>query len=148
MSRPLAQGSNRAVTTDPTTPCPCGRTDFQRHPVEYAGCCERYIGRVAESPAPDAEDLLRSRYTAFVTAAEEYLLATWHVDGRPSEVTMSQVIKWHELDVRSVRQATPNRAEIEFVARYSVNGRAARLHETSNFVLEGGRWYYVDGRMH
>ena len=147
MSRPHAQESSRAVMFDPTMPCPCGRADFQRRRMAYAGCCGRYVGHFAESPAPDAENLMRSRYTAFVTASEEYLLATWHVDRRPSEFTMSQAIKWHGLDVRSVRQATPNRAEVEFVARYSVNGRAARLQETSNFVLEGGRWYYVGGRI-
>ena len=148
MSRTHAQGANRAVMFDPTTPCPCGRTDFQSRRVAYAGCCGRYVGHFAESPAPNAEDLMRSRYTAFATASQEYLLATWHADRRPSELTLAQAIEWQGLDVRSVRQATPNRAEVEFVARYSVNGRAARLHETSNFVLEGGRWYYVDGRVH
>ncbi|MBS0554808.1 MAG: hypothetical protein JSS47_20145, partial [Proteobacteria bacterium] len=33
----------------------------------------------------------------------------------------------------------------EFVARFRVGGRAQRLHETSRFVREDGRWYYVDG---
>ena len=36
-------------------------------------------------------------------------------------------------------------AEVEFVARYRVNGRAGRLHERSRFVREANRWYYVDG---
>jgi SEC-C motif-containing protein len=37
--------------------------------------------------------------------------------------------------------------EVEFVARYRVQGRAVRLHENSRFVREGGRWYYIDGDM-
>jgi SEC-C motif-containing protein len=35
--------------------------------------------------------------------------------------------------------------QVEFVARYRLAGRAVRLHERSRFVLEGGRWFYVDG---
>ena len=38
-------------------------------------------------------------------------------------------------------------AEVEFVARYRIAGRAVRLHERSRFVREEGRWYYVDGDM-
>ena len=30
----------------------------------------------------------------------------------------------------------------------SAGGRGVRLHETSRFVREGGRWFYVDGDMH
>ena len=47
--------------------------------------------------------------------------------------------------MRSHRATGEDRAEVEFVARYRVGGRAVRLHETSRFVREGGRWLYVDG---
>jgi SEC-C motif-containing protein len=33
------------------------------------------------------------------------------------------------------------------VARSKLGGRAQRLHETSRFVREDGRWFYVDGEM-
>ncbi len=36
-------------------------------------------------------------------------------------------------------------AEVEFVARYRVDGRAVRMHERSRFVREDGRWFYVAG---
>lgn len=39
-------------------------------------------------------------------------------------------------------------AEVEFVARSRRHGRAFRLHETSRFVREAGRWYCVDGTLH
>ena len=45
---------------------------------------------------------------------------------------------------RHVRQDA-DRAIVEFVARSKLGGRAERLHETSRFVREGGRWFYVDG---
>jgi SEC-C motif-containing protein len=35
---------------------------------------------------------------------------------------------------------------VEFVARCRVNGRGERMHETSRFLREGGRWYYIDGQ--
>ena len=38
-------------------------------------------------------------------------------------------------------------ATVEFVARSKLGGRAQRLHETSRFVREDGRWFYVDGDM-
>ena len=35
---------------------------------------------------------------------------------------------------------------VEFVAHYRLDdGRRGRLHETSHFVREDGRWLYVDG---
>jgi len=52
------------------------------------------------------------------------------------------------LEVRRHRPTGDDRAEVEFVARYRVGGRAVRLHETSRFVREGGRWFYVDGDIH
>ena len=47
--------------------------------------------------------------------------------------------------VRAHRAMGEDRAEVEFVARYRLGGRAVRLHVRSRFVREGGRWYYVDG---
>ena len=37
------------------------------------------------------------------------------------------------------------RAEVLFVARSKLGGRAHRLQECSRFVRESGRWYYIDG---
>ena len=36
-------------------------------------------------------------------------------------------------------------AVVAFVARSKPGGRAQRRMETSRFVREAGRWYYVDG---
>jgi SEC-C motif domain protein len=35
-------------------------------------------------------------------------------------------------------------ATVEFVALSKLGGRAQRLHETSRFVREAGRWFYLD----
>lgn len=92
---------------------------------------------------------MRSRYTAFVLERADHLLATWHPSTRPATLEFDAGAKWLGLEVRSHR-ATAGvgdmaRAEVEFVARYRLQGRAVRLHETSRFVREGRRWFYLDG---
>lgn len=116
--------------------CPCGGKDF-------AACCGRYL-EDGELPAT-AEQLMRSRYTAYVLGREAYLKDTWHPSTRPQEaVAQDDGVKWLGLEVRRhVPQG--DEATVEFVARYKVGGRAHRLHELSRFRREGGRWYYVDG---
>jgi SEC-C motif domain protein len=123
--------------------CPCGRTDTRGRPLAFAKCCGRYLR--GDALSPDAESLMRSRYTAFVLGDERYLLATWHASTRPAEVRAEPGTKWLGLDVRAHREVDAGHAEVEFVARCRIAGRGARLHERSRFVREEGRWYYVDG---
>jgi SEC-C motif-containing protein len=96
--------------------------------------------------APDAESLMRSRYSAYVLGLNDYLLATWHVSTRPATLEASQTgLKWLGLEVRRAWQVNPELAYVEFVARSRLLFRGQRLHETSRFVFEEGRWWYVDG---
>ena len=89
---------------------------------------------------------MRSRYDAFVARDEAQLLATWHASTRPARVGFADGARWLGLEVRSHRLVDASHAEVEFVARYrGPDGRAVRLHERSRFVLDNGRWYYVDG---
>lgn len=111
-----------------------------------ADCCGRFIDKVAASPAPDAESLMRSRYSAFVLERADYLLATWHASTRPPTIEFDAGVKWLGLELRQYRLLGATHAEVEFVARQKGAGRPAlRLHERSRFVREGGRWLYVDG---
>jgi SEC-C motif domain protein len=125
--------------------CPCGRAAKGR-PLAYAQCCGRFIGDFAGTPAPDAESLMRSRYTAFTLRRADYLLATWHASHRPADLQLDEGVKWLGLEVRRHKPVDGEHAEVEFVARQrDAGGRAHRLHETSRFVREDGRWYYLDG---
>jgi len=128
------------------SPCPCGRTSPARKPLAVGDCCGRFIENFAAMPAPDAESLMRSRYTAFVLARADYLLATWHSSRRPASIEFDPGVKWQGLEVRGHRLLDATHAEVEFVARQKSPGSpAVRLHERSRFVHEAGRWYYVDG---
>lgn len=121
--------------------CPCGR------PLKLAQCCGRYLGDFDGTPAPDAESLMRSRYCAFVLLDSDYLLATWHPEERPVDLQFESGAKWLGLEVRDHATLDASHAEVEFVARYRLGGKAVRLHERSRFVRENGRWFYLDGDM-
>ena len=89
---------------------------------------------------------MRSRYSAYVLGLIDYLLATWHPSTAPGDLELPPV-KWLGLEVLA-SDATADAGVVEFVARCREGGRAQRLHETSRFVREAGRWYYIDGEIH
>jgi SEC-C motif-containing protein len=123
---------------NPEATCPCG--SHRR----YDACCGRHHAGVA--PAPTAEALMRSRYSAYVLDLRDYLLATWHASTRPPALAQPEPgLRWLGLDVKRSAATGDDTALVEFVARSKLGGRAHRLHEVSRFVREGGLWFYVDG---
>ncbi len=128
--------------------CPCGRLNASKKPLLLPACCGRYLHNFDNTPAPDAESLMRSRYSAFVLGLTDYLAATWHATTRPHDLATDPGTRWLGLEVRRHAVIEYSHAEVEFVARYRTAGGpgpAVRLHERSRFVREGSRWYYVDG---
>ncbi len=120
--------------------CPCGAADYDR-------CC----GRFHRGAIPGtAEQLMRSRYSAYVLGLGDYLRATWHPDTRPDTIDVgsaeAKATRWLGLDVKR-HVPDGDRAVVEFVARYRIGGGSAqRLHEISRFERIDGRWYYRDGQ--
>ncbi len=116
--------------------------------ASYAMCCQPYIeGR---DPAPTAEHLMRSRYTAYAMGNAAYVLSTWHSSSRPAELTLQapgapHATQWLGLAVHGHEQMTETLARVQFTARYRESGRARRLQEHSRFVLENSKWFYLDG---
>ncbi len=121
------------------TTCPCGSG------LSYDDCCSRWHKGDA---APNAEVLMRSRYCAYVLKLEAYLLTTWHPSTRPEALHLDDVVsqKWLGLSVKQHSVISIDKAAVEFVATYKIGGgKAERLHEISRFVLEDGKWLYMDG---
>jgi SEC-C motif-containing protein len=129
--------------------CPCGGASPVRRPnhraPRYADCCGRFIDGGALPP--NAMELMRSRYTAYVLGDTPYLRATWSDATCPVNLDASTEAqtRWLGLQIKRHVEIDPDHAEVEFVARYKTGGRAHRLHETSRFVRKEGRWLYIDG---
>lgn len=120
--------------------CPC----YSGKP--YTDCCQPLH---AGQPAPDAERLMRSRYSAYVLKLPAYILQTWHADTRPKNLTLEDLggIKWLKLQVLSHAQTAENTAFVRFVATFqSGKLKKEQLTEYSRFSHEQGRWLYVDGQ--
>ncbi len=120
--------------------CPCGNHGGKD---SYANCCKPFHDG---ADAPNAEALMRSRYSAYVLGLMHYVHSTWHASKRPplTDFAHDAATKWLGLEVKKFVPGETE-ATVEFVARSKSGGRAQRLHEVSRFVKEDGRWFYIDG---
>lgn len=93
---------------------------------------------------------MRSRYTAFVGDALDYLKATWHVTTRPLTLAPDPVTQWKALEIVDAPAPTDDEGHVHFRAYFKEGERWQVLEENSRFVCEAGRWWYVDGdpRLH
>jgi SEC-C motif domain protein len=123
------------------TPCPCGSGHG------YRDCCGPFIDGTALPET--AEELMRSRYTAYTLGDAAYLTATWDPGSRRDDLALNEPVRWLGLAIRATRSGGigDTEGEVEFVARYKLGGRAYRLHELSRFRRRDGRWYYLDGEL-
>lgn len=119
--------------------CPCLSGDV------FGSCCEPFL--LARAEAPTAEQLMRSRYTAFVVGDADHLLRTWHPSTRPAELDLDPSIRWYRLDVLHRERGGPLDAEgvVEFRAYSRHEGARHEQHEVSRFIRERRRWWYVSG---
>jgi len=124
-----------------THPCPCGSGYL------LSDCCGVYIHQ--HQHAATAEQLMRSRYTAFVLGESAYLLQTWHASTRPASLGGLD-LRWFHLAIVATEQGKSDDEQgiVSFIASYGQAPTGKRLHERSRFVREDGCWYYVDGDCH
>lgn len=118
--------------------CPCGTAR------PFDACCGPLV--LDGVPAETAEQLMRSRYTAFVHGHVDHLWRTWHPRTRPAEVDVADVV-WTGLSILDVVDGgTADRTGVvEFEARFTASDGPGILRERSTFERRGGRWTYVDG---
>jgi SEC-C motif domain protein len=116
--------------------CPCGVGD------DYGSCCGRLHNG---EPARTAEQLMRSRYSAFAVGDAGYLLRTWHPAGRPRTLTLDPAQRWTRLAVLETNDGGlfDGAGTVRFRAMYTAGGQRGALDETSRFVRDGGRWLYL-----
>lgn len=128
----------RAPAANSTLPCPCGSGDA------YVNCCDRL--HRGETNAATAEQLMRSRFSAFAVGGTAYLLRSWHSSTRPHRLVLDPGQRWTRLDILTTDRGGLFDATgtVEFRAHYQESGRAGTLHERSRFVREAGHWVYLD----
>ncbi|MFN8052007.1 MAG: YchJ family metal-binding protein [Acidimicrobiales bacterium] len=114
--------------------CPCGSGRA------YSACCRSFHLRTAVPET--AEELMRSRYTAYAKRLESYLRYSWHPDTCPSDLTLDPRLVWTGLTIVETSGGGPDddTGTVEFVATFNERGRLA---ERSEFVRLDGRWVYL-----
>jgi SEC-C motif-containing protein len=130
----------------------------------FSDCCQPLFN--GSQQAKTAEQLMRSRFSAFCTANIDYLIASHHPSKRQADdhqnlAATTEHCHWLKLDIISTEagSAKHNQGKVEFIAYYldtepsdkehadtnNVPARLAQLHEQSRFIKQEGRWYYLDG---
>jgi SEC-C motif-containing protein len=126
-------------------PCPCGSGQ------SYEECCRPLIK--GERQAQTAEQLMRSRYSAYVEKEIPYLRTSLHPDHRAdydekSSRAWADSADWHGLEIRGSVGGGPDdtAGQVEFVAAFSQQGVRSEHHELATFARKGGAWFFVDGK--
>ena len=121
--------------------CPCGSN------FPYTDCCGPLIR--GTSFADTAEDLMRSRYTAFTQKNWEYLVLTSHPEekkevARLESSLVDQGAEWKKLEIVGTRKGgrEDNEGQVDFIAHYIKDGTPQTLRESSRFYKINGHWVY------
>ena len=125
--------------------CPCKSRET------YAACCQPFhLGRA--KPAT-AEQLMRSRYSAYFFRLVDYLVATTHPDSRARDLKARieetiHDVNWRFLTILGSSKGGPDDkvGKVEFIAEYFEGDQARELHERSRFKRYQGAWKYLDGK--
>lgn len=124
--------------------CYCGS------PLSYETCCQPIIE--GKKPAVTAEELMRSRYSAYVVADINYLMNSHHPQTRPTKERKSilkwtKSVQWQKLEVLKTKAglAADTEGWVEFKAYFIENGKVNTIHENSYFTRVGGKWSYLSG---
>ncbi len=121
--------------------CPCGTGK------DYHDCCGMFISGLKSPPSPEA--LMRSRYTAYSQVNIDYIAKTMKspaADNFDVAATRAWASKINWIQLTVIRATSDgSQGVVEFIAHYFLDKQKYTLHEISEFILENGQWYYVNG---
>lgn len=124
--------------------CPCGST------LAYEECCQAIIN--GQRPAATAEELMRSRYSAYVMKEIDHLRTSLHPDHRAdfNEKTTrdwAERAEWHNLEIIEITggQSGDNEGKVAFAVSYTEQGSRKDYRELASFSKHDGNWYLVGG---
>jgi len=123
--------------------CPCGRNNKL-----YKDCC--FLAHSDIHNALTAEDLMRSRYSAFVLCNGDYLLQSHSKQFRDAStihntISWSKSLVWNRLEIISSENGLEYDyiGTVEFKAYYQENNILKCIHEKSSFIREDSHWVYL-----
>ena len=119
-------------------PCPCGSGQA------FEACCEPALKGLR--PAPTAEALMRSRFTAHVAHDQAYLHRTYRGTASTAYAADPEEtpIPWTRLVIHAHEPgATPDHAFVDFTAYFSDEHGEHAIHEKSAFERTHGQWIYT-----
>ena len=124
--------------------CPCGKNNKL-----YKDCC--FLVHADINNALTAEDLMRSRYSAFVLCNGDYLLQSHSKQFRDAStihntIRWSRSVVWSHLEIISISNGLKNDSEgtVEFKAFFKERNKIKCIHENSLFIKEDYHWVYLD----
>ena len=144
MAEKTATEPTVAATTE--NACPCG----SERP--YAECCEPVIE--GKRSAKTAEELMRSRYSAYAKGKVSHVLKSSHPNLRQTldenaTRQWSDGAEWEHIEIVRTEKGGEDDDEgaVEFIAHFTEDGVKRTHHEISHFKKFRGRWYYNDGEV-
>ncbi|WP_236778410.1 YchJ family protein [Pseudalgibacter alginicilyticus] len=100
--------------------------------------------------AVTAEQLMRSRYSAFVLANGDYLMQSHHSSTRPIKekkdiVKWAKSVEWIKLEILETSKGyeTDSDGTVTFNAYFYKHGKIRVIHEKSIFIKEDNHWTYL-----
>ncbi|MFT6336571.1 MAG: SEC-C motif-containing protein [Halioglobus sp.] len=124
-------------------PCPCMSGS------SYISCCAKYHTGLSKSET--AEQLMRSRYTAYHMSLIDYLVNTTHPNKlRPNYRHQLESTKddmdWTGLKIisSSMGTKTDKIGKVRFIAQYVMKAEKSSMEEHSRFRRYKGDWVYYD----
>ena len=116
-------------------------------------CCKEILE--GNRKAATAEELMRSRYSAYTTSSIEYLMKTTHsatrkfYDAKAIE-SWARSSNWIQLEILKTEKGTEDDFEgfVEFKATYEdKENKTIVHHEYSHFLREKGEWFFLEGKV-
>lgn len=121
--------------------CPCGQG-------LYAECCAPL--HQGHSKAETAQQLMRSRYSAFAKQEIDYIVRTTAL-GQQQALDVAAIADWAKSNqwlkleiVQAQEKLDKHHAQVEFKAHYHDGQQAQIHHEVSHFVKFEETWYFLD----
>ena len=124
--------------------CHCGKGD------SFESCCGPLLAGTQK--ATTAEQLMRSRYSAFVEGNVDYIMTT-HDPDTVHQIDREVTEQWAKqselksLEILDTEKGGPEDSfgRVDFCATYELKGSSVAHRESATFRKHKDTWYFVDG---